>query len=88
MCGIHFGSNYSKMKILVLKFLRRSNFEAFSRFGTLKTEERNLRVGYAYIEKSFDTILNIGGKNCRAGRTAPGPAHALWGENFTYFSYI
>ena len=40
---------YSKMKILVLKFLKKANFEAISRPSTLKTESffnKYSRVGY------------------------------------------
>ena len=40
-----------------------SNFEAFLRPNTLKTKnyfKLNLRLGYVYIEKSFDTIFNMG----------------------------
>ena len=43
------------MKILVLTFLKRSNFEAFFRPSTLKTEiffQQNLMVAYVHIEYS------------------------------------
>ena len=33
-----------------------ANFDAFFRPSTLKTEKR---VGYVYIEESFDTIFNM-----------------------------
>ena len=56
---------YSKMKILVLTFLKKvkkSNFEAFFRPSTLKNEsfKKNLRVDNEYKEKSFDNFFNMG----------------------------
>ena len=50
------------MKILDF-FLKRSHFDAFLRPSTLKTEfffKKKLRVCYADIEESFDTIFNMG----------------------------
>ena len=44
---------YSKIKILVLKSFKMSNFDAF--FNPSSTI-----VGYVYIEESFDTIFNMG----------------------------
>ena len=44
-----------------------ANFDAFFRPSTLKTEKR---VGYVYIEESFDTIFNMG---YGGGRTTPEP---------------
>ena len=46
------------MKILVLNSLKWA-FDAFFRPSTLKTDflKKKLRVGYVYIEESFDTIF-------------------------------
>ena len=44
---------YSKMKILVLTFLKKANCEAFFRPSTLK---KISRVGYVCIEESVDTF--------------------------------
>ena len=44
----------SKMKILAVQFLKRSNFEAYFRLRT------NLRVCYVYVEELFDNISNMG----------------------------
>ena len=44
-------------------FLKRSNFDAFVRPRTLKTEifsKKKSRVGYVCIEESFDTLFNMG----------------------------
>ena len=46
------------MKILIFKFLKRSNCDAFFRSSIIKTEKK-IRVGYVHIEESFDTIFNI-----------------------------
>ena len=50
------------MKILVLTFLKRSNFDAFFRTSTLKTVFFQYKswLGYEYIEESFDTIFKMG----------------------------
>ena len=44
----------------------------FSGLGPLKLKffQQNLRVGYVYIEESFDTIFNMG---YGGGRTVPPP---------------
>ena len=53
---------YSKMKMLLLIFLKMSNFGAFFRPSTLKNEsfKKNLRVDNEYKEKSFDNFFNMG----------------------------
>ena len=52
---------YLKMKILVLTFLEKIKFDAFSWPSTLNTENliKKLRLGYVYIKESFDTIFNM-----------------------------
>ena len=58
-----------------------SNFEAFFRPSALKTDfffQKNLTVGYVYIEESFDTIFNMG---YGGGRCLP---HGLWVGKFTH----
>ena len=56
-----------------------SNFDAFFRPSTLKTEiffQKKSREGYVCIEESFDTIYNMGYGG--GGGVKPPPPHELW----------
>ena len=64
------------MKVLVLNVWIRLNFDAFLRPNTLKNE-KNLRVGYLYKEKSFNTIFSFF-EGRRVEGTTPPPPHRLW----------
>ena len=56
------------------KFLKRSNFEAPFRPSTLKKNFLvKLRVGSVYVEKSFETIFNMGFRGGRGLKTPPPP---------------
>jgi len=57
-------------------YFKRSNFDAFFRPSTLKTDffsKKKLRVGYVYREESFDIIFNMG----YGGAYSPPPPHGL-----------
>ena len=66
MGGVHFwriSQKKSKWRSWVFDFRKRSNFKAFFRHSTSenwKILKQKVRVGYVYIEESFDTTFNIG----------------------------
>ena len=61
VCGVHFWRNFRK----IIKGILRSNLYAFSGLAPskLKIFQQKLRVGYVYIEESFDTIFNMRREN-------------------------